>query len=229
MPGDFLRVRFQLRADDRLARFVGAGDRFGTIELDNAIYAGAGQWFEYLTFVGGETDPEMTLDTRSAIEVLDCWTVGGDPPVYHAVLFVDEVPEFVLSEITRCRALPHRILLEDDRLRVVATVRDWNHLKEFANDLERTYAGFELLGTEQIDDIGFPLGGNDLKHTVHGKLTPDQLLVLEVAYRMGYFRVPQEATGKEIAEQLETSQSAISERLRNAQQRLLSVLFGSQL
>lgn len=228
MSGDLLRVRLQLRSDERLARFVAACESFGTAELDNAIYAGEDRWFEYLTVAttAADRDPDAALAALEGVDLLDSRAVGADPIVHHAVLFVEEGPEFVLPAITRCRALPHRILLEGERLRVIATVRDWAHLKEFADSLERSYGGFELLGTEQIDDVGFPLGGDKLKHTVRGKLSAEQLVALEVAYRMGYFQVPQEATGTDVAERLETSQSAVSERLRNAQQQLLAVLFG---
>lgn len=228
MSDDLLRVRLQLQSDERLAKFVDAREAFETIELDNAIYAGDGQWFEYLTLVAptGDGSPESTLNALPAIEVLDSHTVGTDPPVYHTVLFVDEAAEFILSTITHDRAVPHRILLEGERLRAVVTVRDWNHLKEFADTLERIYDSFELLGTTQVGTVGFPLGGDKLKHTVRGKLTAEQLGALEVAYRMGYFRVPQEATGTDVADRLETSQSAVSERLRRAQQELFAVLFG---
>lgn len=228
MSGDLLRVRLQLQPDERLARFVDASEAFDTIELDNAIYAGDGRWFEYLTLVTstGNASPNSTLASIPAVEVLDSYTAGTDPYVYHAVLFVDECDEFILPTITHDQAVPHRILLEGARLRAVVTLRDWNHLKEFGDTLENAYDDFELLGTTQVDSIGFPLGGDKLKHTMQGKLTADQLLALEVAYRMGYFRVPQEATGAEVADRLETSQSAVSERLRRAQQRLFEVLFG---
>lgn len=229
MSGDLLRVRLQLRPDERLAGFVAAREAVETIELDNAIYAENGHWFEYLTLVpAADASPESALAAIPAVEVLGDHTVGTDPPVVHAVVFVDEVTEFVLPKITRDRAVPHRIVLENDRLRAVVTLRDWTHLKEFADTLENAYEGFELLGTTQVDTVGFPLGGDKLKHTMRGKLTADQLLALEVAYRMGYFRVPQEATGTEVAERLETSQSAVSERLRRAEQRLLELLFGPE-
>ncbi len=228
MSSDLLRVRFQLRLDDRLARVVDACEAFETIELDNAIYAGNGQWFEYLTLVASTADasPESSLSALQTVEVVDSRTAGTDPPIHHAVLFADEGDEFVLSTVTRGRAVPHRVLFDSDRLRAAVTLRDWNHLKEFADTLETTYDGFELLGTTQVDTVGFLLGGDRLKETVRGKLTRDQLAALEAAYRMGYFQVPQEATGTDVAERLETSQSAVSERLRRAEQRLFEVLFG---
>lgn len=228
MTGDLLRVRLQLRPDERLARFVDASEAFETIELDNAIYAGDGQWFEYLTFVAQTDDasPESTLASLPTVEVLDSRRVGTDPSVYHAVLLVEEGNEFILPTITHDQAVPHRILLDRNRLRAVVTLRDWNHLKKFGDTLENAYDDFELLGTTQVETLGFPLGGDKLKHTMRGKLTDEQLLALEVAYRMGYFRVPQDATGAEVADRLETSQSAVSERLRRAQQRLFDVLFG---
>lgn len=228
MSESLLRVRIQLQLDERIARFIPIAASFATIELDNAIYSGDDRWFEYLTLepVDRDISPEGKLAGASGIEVLDVQTIGNAPPVYHAVIFVDEVDTFLLFVIARNRAVPHRIVLEGTQLRAVVTLRDWNHLKEFADILEDTYDGFELLGTQQVETAGFPLGGEQLKHTVHGKLTTSQLQALEVAHRKGYFQVPQQATSREVADKLGISQSAVSERLRHAQQRFFDILFG---
>lgn len=228
MSENLLRVRLQLRLDERLARFIRIEATFATIELDNAIYAGDGQWFEYLTLepVDGDVSPEGELREVPGIEVLDIRTLGNAPPIYYSLLFVDEVETFLLFLTASNQAIPHRIVVDDSQLRAVVTLQDWNHLKEFADLLEETYDGFELLGTEQVETAGFPLGGEQLKHTVRGKLTTSQLMALEVAHQMGYFRVPQESTGREVADKLGISQSVASERLRHAQQRLFDILFG---
>lgn len=228
MSENLLRVRLQLRLDERLARFIRIATSFVTIELDNAIYAGDDKWFEYLTLEPADetVSPEAELGGVSGIDVLDVRTIGNAPPIYYTLLFVDEVETFLLFLIASNQAIPHRIVIDDSQLRAVVTLRDWNHLKEFADLLEETYDGFELLGTQQVETAGFPLGGEQLKHTVRGKLTNSQLMALEVAHQMGYFQVPQESTGREVADRLGISQSVASERLRHAQQRLFDILFG---
>lgn len=228
MSESLLRVRIQLRLDERIARFIPVATSFATIELDNAIYAGDDRWFEYLTLepVDRGVSPEAELGEVPEMEVLDIRTVGNAPPIYHAIIFVDEVETFLLFVIARNRGIPHRVVLDGFQLRAVVTLRDWNHLKEFADVLEDTYDGFELLGTQQVETAGYPLGGEQLKHTVRGKLTTSQLRALEVAHRMGYFQVPQQATSREVADRLGISQSAASERLRHSQQRFFDILFG---
>jgi len=61
-----------------------------------------------------------------------------------------------------------------------------------------------------------------------GKLSDDQLEVLETAYQMGYFKVPQEVTAEEIASELDISRSTLSERLRRVEHNICELLFGPQ-
>jgi predicted DNA binding protein len=67
-----------------------------------------------------------------------------------------------------------------------------------------------------------------LKHAVRGEISESQLELLAEAYRNGYFDVPQAVTAKELASLLGTSQSTLSEALRNAQYTLFEILFGEQ-
>ena len=125
-------------------------------------------------------------------------------------------------------AIPHRIVSQNAHLNVVATVRDWTHLKEVAGTIESEHGSLELVGTTQTETIGFPLGGNKIKRNMSGKLSDKQLEVLETAYQMGYFRVPQEVTAEEIANELDISRSTLSERLRRVEHNFCELLFGPQ-
>lgn len=52
-------------------------------------------------------------------------------------------------------------------------------------------------------------------------LTDRQLEALRTAYEMGYFRIPRDASLETVAEELDLSASAVSERLRRAQTQLI--------
>ena len=123
-------------------------------------------------------------------------------------------------------AVPHRIHIREKQLNATVSVRDWDHLKDFADEIESTYGSFELIGTTQVDALTYPLGVDRLKYIVKEKLTEDQLTTLETSFQMGYYTVPQTATSEDVAKQLGISQSTFSTKLRNAQYNLLAVLFG---
>lgn len=108
----------------------------------------------------------------------------------------------------------------------MASVRDWNHLKEVAGAIEDEHGSLELVGTTQTESIGYPLGGNKIRQSISGKLSDEQLEVLETAYQMGYFKVPQEVTAEEIAGELDISRSTLSERLRRVEHNFCALLFG---
>jgi predicted DNA binding protein len=52
-------------------------------------------------------------------------------------------------------------------------------------------------------------------------LTEKQREMLSTAFKLGYFKVPRAITSGQLAKKFSLSSSAVSERLRNAEQRLL--------
>lgn len=226
-PG--LRVEFRVQPTTELDAIQSAtkGD---TVELDNAIYAGDEQWYQHLT-VSSEMEMAALRDRLSNDAVSDLVSlssVGFDDTTYYLLALVEQPNPFIVTTVTEAAAIPHRVRLANEQLTVTASVEDWAHLKEVADHLETHYRGFELLSTSQVETVGIPLGANQVKHAVRGKVTESQLDLLATAYQHGYFDVPQEVTSKELAETVGTSQSTLSERLRNAQYALLEVLFGSR-
>lgn len=198
----------------------------GRIELSSAIFAGDDEWFEFLTVVG---DPELdppTLRSRDCITHVQRGDVDQHYRTNHLLLRVTEPPQFIVTKLTQNNAVPHRIFLRDGYVTVITSVRDWNHVRRLADVIEDAYATFELLGTTQIEGIGHPLGSDRISFDVHAALSTEQLRILEVAHEMGMFEIPQEATGKEVADRLEVSQSTVSEKLRRAQQNICELFFG---
>lgn len=216
-----------MRASGELKRLEEAVPNLTRIELDNAIHAGDNSWLEFLTMTtGSDIDLESELATLSGLEVLGATMLTQESPVWHVLLLVEESEQFILETVARNGAVPHRIHVEQGRLKAIASVRDWDHLKKFADEIESTYGSFELVGTTQVDELTYPLGADRLKYTARGKLTEDQLTALETSFRMGYYTVPQTATSEDVAARLDISQSTLSTKLRKAQYNLLTILFG---
>lgn len=59
-------------------------------------------------------------------------------------------------------------------------------------------------------------------------LTDRQFEVLQTAYFSGYFASPRRATGSDIAEVLDVSQPTVTEHIRSAQSKILSLVLADQ-
>lgn len=216
-----------MRASGQLKRLKEEITEITRIDLDNAIYAGNNSWLEFLTVrAGSDIHLESELSGLSEVDVLGTTNLTQESSVWYVLLLVEEPEPFILETIAMNSAVPHRIHLEQGRLKAVVSVRDWDHLKQFADEIESVYGYFELMRTTQTKALTYPLGTDRLKYTVYGKLTESQLTALEISFQMGYYTVPQMATSKEVAERLDISQSTLSTKLRNAQYNLLAILFG---
>lgn len=216
-----------MRATGELKRLDERVGDLSRIELDNAVHAGDNAWLAFLTArAAADIDLEAEVAALSTVDVLEATTATGETPIWYVLARIEESDRFLLETMANNGAVPHRIRVDGGQLTAVVSVRDWDHLKAFADEIESTFGSFELLGTTQVDALTYPLGAERLKHTARGILTEEQLHALETSYRMGYFAVPQRATSEDVAERLDISQSTLSTKLRNAQYRLLEILFG---
>jgi predicted DNA binding protein len=95
------------------------------------------------------------------------------------------------------------------RMRIRFVSRD--QFDAFRNALDERGTSFEL---RDLTEPGAPREG-------FGELTPDQRDALVTARERGYFEVPREATVREVAEELDISHQAVSERLRRGNESLI--------
>jgi len=202
-----------------------AGDRVQSLELENAIHAIDSWWLEYMKLrVSNDEELHTALAADPHLEVLEFTSDTDD--VCYLLAFVEEVSPFLLQVLTQNRAVSHQILVISDELRITASVPNWPYLKSLSEDIEADYGSFHLDSVTEAESLGFPLGSERIRPVFSGKLSERQLTVLETAYELGYFEIPQRSTGEEVAETLGISQSTFSEQIRRAQARLLEVIFG---
>lgn len=209
----------------------GAIDGVRSIELDNAFYVEDGAWIESLT-ISSESRFDITtiVERLSGVELFTHRTVPTGPTtvvVERVTITANESYPFILGLILRQEAIPNRITYRGKQFQVVATVRDWEQFRAVADDIEHKLGQFKLKRVTEIENVGEPLDSGRLSETLVTKLTREQIEILETAYSTGYFEVPRQSDGTEVADRLNISQSNFSERLRTAENRLLELLFGT--
>jgi len=184
-----LRIEFRINLAGIPLRLFDIEEQVNSIEIDNALPVSGDMVFLFLSVqFDSEVSKEFLSDQLSDLDVVDVTQAELNHHIYYLSVVANLSDASVLSLLTENQAIPHRIVGKNAHLEVMASVRDWNHLKKVANDIESEHGSLELLGTTQTERIGFPLGGNKIKQSMSGKLSEEQLEVLETAYQMGYFK-----------------------------------------
>lgn len=183
-----LRVRLQVRLSGIQSKLLETAEAVESVEIDSAFPVAENNEFLFLTVrSNSELSEEQFSAELADTEVAHMAQATVNEHTYRLAVMVDRSGRSVLSLLTENRAIPHQIIGKNAHTSVVASVRDWQHLKRVAGAIEGAHGSLELIGTTQTDQIGYPLGNDKLRQTVSGKLSDQQLCVLETAYEMGFF------------------------------------------
>ncbi|MDR9382483.1 MAG: bacterio-opsin activator, partial [Natronomonas sp.] len=155
-----LRIEFQIELAGISSHLFEIDEPVTSIEIDNALPVSGDMVFLFLSVqFDSEITTERLSDELSAIQIVDVTQADLNQQIYYLGAIADLSDVSVLSLLTEKQAIPHRIVGKNAQLEVMASVRDWNHLKEVADAIETEHGSLELLGSTQTDSIGFPLGG----------------------------------------------------------------------
>jgi len=185
------------------------------------------RWIEFLSIRthGQATELPSYIEQLDDVSVLfDSSHVTNDT-VLSLVLYANEPDRHVLTTLTEKGCVPFRLRSSTDSLHVRGIVEDWDSLKSIGEALEDERQQFDLISVEESSCLHRPFDDSRMKHVVQDALTTQQFSILKTAFDAGYFDVPKETTSKELAEQLDMSQSTFSEQLRTAQVNLYRLLF----
>ncbi|ELY37702.1 helix-turn-helix domain-containing protein [Natronorubrum tibetense] len=226
-----LRIEFQTEPIGVLEALNSALSVSAQIELDNVLPGATdGQWLEFFTITAPEVSNLVPiLDEIGRIEPVFVQPASSISNTFYVLTFINGHEPRPTAILLAHDAVPHRIIVQDQDMTIVASVTSWQKLKTLAEAIERQHRSFELVGVTETNEMSFPLGGSILKYNLQGKLTPEQLTIIETAYQCGYFEVPQQATAEDVAQELDICQSTLSEQLRNAQNAVWNVLFGDRI
>ncbi|MUV90398.1 DNA-binding protein [Halapricum sp. CBA1109] len=172
-------------------------------------------------------DPTPVEAALDATEFVDSWALvgrAGETRRYQIepALSLQETLGDALDDLEGLRALA---TTESAIERIEVTPDGWIQSGWFANreafDAFRAFwqdnAGFTLRRLTRDGDPAEPGEG----------LTDRQQEALRIAYEMGYFDIPREASLDDIAAELDISPSSLSERLRRAQTHLIETSVAS--
>ena len=110
----------------------------------------------------------------------------------------------------------------DDELRVTLTVTEIESVRDVLASLASTDATVEPADMEVVDPQDDSLIEIDV-----GEITPKQWEALELAFERGYYDRPRRTDLSALAAELDISKSAVSQRLRAAETRLVSAVLQS--
>ncbi|AFZ71865.1 helix-turn-helix domain-containing protein [Natronobacterium gregoryi] len=103
-----------------------------------------------------------------------------------------------------------------DRLRITTEVSDIDSVQEVLTHLAELEATVDPQGMAVVDPSDDHVAEVDV-----GSLTTKQLRALELAYTRGYYEQPRETGLEELSAELDISKSAVSQRLRAAESKLV--------
>jgi predicted DNA binding protein len=221
-----LQITFQTEQSGALGRLHHELGGTSTA-VDSILQTATDEWLAFLTVSEVDGPPDTTVRSLPAVELLRCqaYTEGSRTFILLVQIADDSC---IVQTIAEQRAVPHAVRFRDRHLEGTITVEDWDHLQTIASDIEATHGGFKLISVNQVEHMDAMLGTGQFKQATLRALPSEHLRVLEVAYRAGYFDVPQSASATDIADELGVSQSTFSERFRRSVTSLLDVLFGDQ-
>lgn len=136
-----------------------------------------------------------------------------------------ECPAFRLTELG---ALPRKVSGDDGRGCIIAEVPAENSASEIGNRFLAEHPAFELVSKREKSSLAPRFPQSAFKAVLHNHLTDRQQEVIQTAFEEGYYDLPRECTGEDVAERLDIASPTFSEHIRTAERKLISLLFEGQ-
>ncbi|OYR58120.1 hypothetical protein DJ71_25890 [Halorubrum sp. E3] len=167
-----------------------------------------------VVFSARDTDPkrfETCLDECASLANYVSLKSEHSKSQYRVALDKSGVDVDLYQQLVDFPTHPIEATVTERKWRVRSQFADRADLASFWEACEPTSIGFHLVrlsrpNVDDVDDYG---------------LTEPQHEAVLVAFEMGYYGVPREATLADIAEELDTTTSALSERLRRGHHQLI--------
>jgi GAF domain-containing protein/predicted DNA binding protein len=159
---------------------------------------------------------ERVANDSVVVEQVD---VAGRDGVFRATVSGETLSETVVD----AGAVPESIEVTPEETTLVVSLLPHVDARTFVERLADAYEGVELLARRET---GPRLTRAAFRTEFESALTDRQREVLRTAYESGYFEMPRESSGQDVADQLGISQPTVNHHLRESQRRLLGLLFG---
>lgn len=204
-------------ADDPLFELAARAE--SRVEVDGVVPRSGGSWLVHL--VVREDDPAALVEAcDSFVSIEDVEVVRSEEGF---TLLALTLSEFTLVEVLGNHgATIQSVEVEPDGGTVVATVPASADIREFVESCERRLGEASLKRREPTGDTG---SMSDLRYDLEDVVTDKQFDALRAGFFNGYFEVPREHTGQEVAEMLDVSGPTYQHHVRRGIRRILDVAF----
>lgn len=214
-------VELEFLIQDRKIQFLEWARKTGcTVEFENVVSRPDGSIRGYFTVEGASVETILQLASRSP-DVTDTRLVTerGEKHLFECTL----TEESVVAQLLEFGVVPKRMSATEAAGRLVVTLPEHTVVREFVDVFDRLYPGSTLVRRQDAEYVAqTPYG---FLEELESELTRKQFEALETAFVTGYFEVPRDTTGEEVATVLGITQPTFNHHLRAAQRKLLSILF----
>ncbi len=192
------------------------------VRIENSIPIGDEEFLVY-----GTASPDAIEALKALAETQPQWesvTVrsSGDPATFE--LRVTEQP--VLSVVASLGGYVDQAVFEDGDLHMTIHLAPSVDVRRVTDTIENAYPRANLVRRRQItrprDDE------QRTQRRLTSELTDRQRVILDAAYHAGYFELPRETTGTEMAETLGVAQPTFHQHIRKAEQKVIGALYSTQ-
>ena len=214
-------VELEFRVRDRGTEFLEWARETGcTIEFETVHSRSDGTIRGCYTVEGATERRILELASRSAAVIETRLVTQRDD----RQLFVSTLTEeSILAELLAYGVVPIRMSASEADARLVVGLPAQASVREFVDVVARLYPESTLVRRQDRERVARTRDGflADLER----ELTDRQLEALQTAFVAGYFEVPRNASGEEVAAVLDISQPTFNHHLRTAEKKLLATLF----
>lgn len=216
-------LEFTLR--DPAYPFVAASADGGQVLLQEIIPRGEGEYGEFYSIMGADPEEIVGLaDEHGSVdaELLVRQENGG--------LF-----EFVVSEncpavfLGEQGALPRQVDSVDGEGRITAEVPANIEATAIAESFLEVHPDAELVTKRQQPYTTPVFSHREFQQAIEEGLTDRQKEVLAAAHEAGYYAWPRETSGEELADELGIAPPTFHQHLRNAEQKIITMVFENSL
>jgi hypothetical protein len=213
-------VEFVLR--DPSYPFVGLSDAEDcTVELVGMLPREGDRYTEFFNVTG--TDPERVIALVEEYETVDVSLLSAyDDVSLFEFLVSGGCPAQYLGTLG---GLPRTARAADGEGRIVAEVPAQYDTRSVVDQFLDEYPEADLTGKRKKETIEPMFSGGTYQQLLSTRLTEKQREVIQTAFEAGYYDWPREATGEEVAAELDIASATFSEQIHAAERKLLAAMF----
>lgn len=201
-----------------VAATVELGGRF---ELEEVIPRGDGAYAEFYSVA--DMDLDRLMDFAEAHDDSEAQFLSRDETSGLLELVVTaDCPALSLAELG---ALPRQVTCAEGVCRIVSEIPPQYDAADVVSRFGDEYPNADLVAKRDKPYFTPMFSHRELDHALRDRLTDRQREVLQLAHDRGYYEWPRRITQEELAEELDLSAATVTQHLRSAEQKLITMIF----